>query len=186
MTERETIRWITTVLGPIVDRAIDFSRQKNPALLYTRDWLTGMCYRETGFLINRYVTQKLPVATIHTLMKGDYSQRQGETEKSYHGFGYWQIDIGSFPDFVKSGDWKDPYKTCVKAISVLEGKRIFLQKKLQGLVDERLHRAITAAYNCGEGNVLKALTAGKDVDIYTHQDNYSAEVWRFREIAKLL
>lgn len=184
MTEKQVIQWIIINLGPHIDKALLQARLKNPDLLYTKDWLAGMAYRETGFLINRYVSQKLKPENIHTLMRGDYGQRPGETEKSYHGFGYWQIDIGSYPDFVKSGDWKDPYKTCVKAISVLEEKRLYLQSKLPAMVGEGLHRAITAAYNCGQGNVFKALKAGKDVDIYTHQHDYSKEVWRFREIAK--
>lgn len=185
MTEKQTIHWILTNLGPDIDKALA-AKYKNPDLLYTKDWLAGMCYRETGFLINRYVTQGIATKNIHSLMRGDYGQGPGEIEKSYHGFGYWQIDIGSYPAFVKSGDWKDPYKTCVKAITVLEEKRVYLQKQLPTLTGEQLNRAITAAYNCGQGNVTKALKAGKDVDIYTHQHDYSKEVWRYREIAKPL
>lgn len=186
MTEREILAWIKINLGPIIDKALAEARVKNTALLYTRDWLAAMVMRETGFLIARYVQKKLKIDVIHSLMKGDYNQRKGETEKSYHGFGYWQIDIGSFPDFVKSGDWKDPFKTCVKAIAVLEGKRIFLQKAFPALTGEELARAVTAAYNCGEGNVKKVLLAKQDIDSRTHQKNYSKEVWRFREIFKSL
>jgi hypothetical protein len=183
MGEKETMQWILDNLGEIIRRSIDDSKVINPELLYTPDWLAAMCYRETGFLIARYVGQGKRPEAIHQLMRGDYSQRPGEKEKDYHGFGYWQIDVASFPDFIISGNWKDPYKTCMKAIAVLEGKRKYLQKRTR-ITDEALHRAITAAYNCGEGNVMKVLDKGQDIDIRTHQHNYSAEVWRFRAIAQ--
>lgn len=184
MTERNILVWINTNLGPTIDQALTESKRANPDLLYTRDWLVAMAMRETGFLIARYAEQAKTPAQIHPLMRGDYSQRPGEKEKSYHGFGYWQIDIGSYPAFVKSGDWKDPLKTCRKAIVVLEEKRIYLQQQFPALAGEDLARAITAAYNCGQGNVAKAIRAKRDVDAYTHQKNYSAEVWRFREITR--
>lgn len=182
MTEREILSWIKINLGPIIDKALEEAKKKNPDLFYTKDWLAAMVMRETGFLIARYLEKKMKVEVIHSLMKGDYGQRQGEKEKSYHGFGYWQIDIGSYPQFIKSGDWKDPFKTCMKAITVLEEKRMYLEPKFPNVKGDSLHRAITAAYNCGQGNVQKVLLVGQDIDARTHQHNYSAEVWRFREI----
>lgn len=183
MTERNIIIWINTNLGPVIDQALAEARKANPQLLYTREWLIAMAMRETGFLISRYAGQAKTPAQIHPLMRGDYSQRKGETEKSYHGYGYWQIDIASYPTFVKSGDWKDPLKTARKAIAVLEEKRLFLQQQFPSLAGEELARAITAAYNCGQGNVAKAIRTKKDIDSYTYQKNYSAEVWQYREIA---
>lgn len=174
MTEKQTLQWIKTHLGEYIREAIK-------GTIYTEDWLAGMCYRETGFLIDRYVTQGKTPEQIHGLMKGDYGQRPGETAKQYHGFGYWQMDTGSYPDFINSGDWKDPLKIAKKAVSVLNEKKASLEAK--GISSEA---AITASYNCGQGNVVKALRAGKDVDYYTHQKNYSKEVNRFREIYKTL
>ena len=184
MTEKLVIQWILTNLGPDIDKALAEAKAVNPDLLYDKAWLAGMCYRETGFLVARYVAQGALPAAIHPLMRGDYSKRAADKEKMYHGFGYWQIDIDSFPAFVKSGDWKDPYKTCVKAISVLEGKRKYLEPKFPNLKGDSLLRAITAAYNCGEGNVQKVLNAGQDIDARTHQHNYSAEVARFAAMAE--
>lgn len=184
MTQRQILLWIKENLSPVIQKALE----QNPDVIYTEDWLAGMAYREVGFLIGRFAGNKIKVETIHTLMKGDYGQRDGETEKQYHGFGYWQIDIDSYPEFVKSGNWKDPYKTCLKAISVLEEKRWYLASHLDfGKYDlHTIHRAITAAYNCGQGNVVKALTKGKDVDRYTHQGDYSKMVWEYREAYRLL
>lgn len=182
MIEREILSWIKNNLGDVIDIAIIQSKEKNPDLIYTRDWLAGMCMRETGFLISRYVAKKMKVEVIHSLMKGDYSQRPKETEKQYHGFGYWQIDIASYPQFVKSGDWKDPFKTCMKAIAVLEEKRLYLAPKFPNLQGDGLHRAITAAYNCGQGRVARALNEGKDIDAFTHQHDYSKMVWHYREV----
>lgn len=174
MTEGEAIFWIKDNIGPVIRKALADSG----STVYTEDWLGAMAYRETGILIHRYQDKSPDV--IATLMKGDYSQRPGETEKSYHGFGFWQIDIASYPAFVNSGDWEDPYKCCMKAIAVLEEKRTYLEGKVPASYD--LHRAITAAYNCGQGNVLKVVQQGKDIDSRTHNKDYSKEVWRFRYI----
>jgi len=182
MTERDILIWINVNLGPTIDKAIEHAQQKYPFHPYTRDWLAAMAMRETGFLIARYVGKKMSLDVIHSLMKGDYGQRPGEKEKSYHGFGYWQIDIASYPDYVKSGDWKDPYKTCLKAIAVLEEKRAYLEPKFPNLKGDSLYRAVTAAFNCGQGNISKVLKEGKDIDDRTHGKDYSREVWRFRAI----
>ena len=182
MTERDILTWISTNIGDAIDKALVHAREKFPDHPYTKDWVAGIIMRETGFLIARYVKEGAKPEIIHTLMRGDYNQRPGEKEKSYHGYGYPQIDIGSYPDFVKSGDWKDPFKTCVKAISVLEEKRLYLVPRFPNLQGDSLSRAITAAYNCGQGNVAKVLTDGQDIDARTYNKDYSAEVWRFRQI----
>jgi hypothetical protein len=62
-----------------------------------------------------------------------------------------QIDIASFPAFVNSGDWKDPLKSWLKAIAVLESKRKYILSKCPDVKGEFLHRAVTAAYNCRGG-----------------------------------
>ena len=178
MTEKETLRWIRDNLGTDIKTAL-----KEP---YTMDWICAMCYRETGFLINRYVKGGHKPEFIHAQMKGDYSQRKGETKKQYHGYGYMQIDTGSYPEFIKSGAWRQPLAVFVKAVSVLEEKRIYLQKSFPLMVGDQLYRAITAAYNCGQGNVAKAIRQGFGVDHYTHQKNYSQEVWRMREVFRSL
>jgi len=182
MTERDTLKWIYQNLGPTIDKALVKAKEKFPDHPYTRDWLAAMAMRETGFKIAEFVKLGKNPEAIHAIMRGDYSQRDGEKEKTYHGFGYWQIDIGSYPDFVKSGDWKDPFKTCLKAIAVLEEKRQYLAPRFPNLQGDSLHRAITAAYNCGQGNVKKVLDAGQDIDSRTYNKDYSREVWRFREI----
>lgn len=185
MTEKQVLRWIKDNLSGFINQALSEARTDNPKLFYTEDWIAGMAYREVGFLIDRYATQGKPPEVIHGLMRGDYSKRPGEKKKVYHGFSYMQIDIDSYPDFITSGKWKDPLECFRMAISVLEEKRIALSK-LFNVPTEGYHRAITAAYNCGQGNVSRALRKGKDIDFYTHQKNYSKEVWRFRELYRSL
>lgn len=182
MTERDILSWINTNLGSTIDKAIVHAREKFSDHPYTKDWLAAMAMRETGFKIAEFTKLGKKPEAIHAIMRGDYGQRDGEKEKSYHGYGYWQIDIGSYPAFIKSGDWKDPFKTCLKAIAVLEEKRLYLEPKFPNLKGDSLHRAITAAYNAGQGNIAKVLAEGKDIDARTYNHDYSAEVWRFREI----
>lgn len=182
MTEKEILRWIGVNLGPTIDKVLEDARAKNPDLIYTKDWLAGIIMRETGLLIARYVPQKMKPEVIHTLMRGDYSQRDGEKEKTHHGYGYPQIDIASYPLFVKSGDWKDPFKALRMAVAVLEEKRKYLEPMFPNVKGDSLQRAITAAYNCGQGNVAKVLKDGLDIDARTHGKDYSREVWRYRAI----
>src|SRR5690348_58513 len=114
------LRWIKDFLEPHIIEAV----QGSP---YPVDQLAAMACRETGWKIEKYLNQKLPYQTICELMKGDYGQRKDDVEKIYHGFGFTQIDIASYPDFVRSGDWKDPLKTFKKTVEVLESKRKFLK-----------------------------------------------------------
>lgn len=180
MTTRQILLWIHINLLQHINIAIDEKKKTNRHLIYTPDWLVGITFRETGGLINKYASVNTKADIMHTLMKGDYSQRPGEKEKQYHGFGYVQVDINSYPDFVKSGAWKDPLKCYLKAIDVLEEKRKYIEGHMIRLGGDDLHRAITAAYNCGQGNVVKALAAKKDVDAYTTGHDYSKDVWQRR------
>ncbi len=176
MTEKATLEWIKVNLALLMP--------VHP--VYGEDWLAGMVMRETGILIMKWANRGISVPEIHLRMRGDYGQRKKDTKPIYHGFGYMQIDIDSYPAFVNSGDWQDPHKTFLKAIDVLDEKRDYLTPKVGALQPEALNRAVTAAYNCGQGNVLKALTQMKDVDAFTYNHDYSKEVWRFRDIYKSL
>ena len=184
MTETQILTWIRDNLGKIIDKAIAV---ESP-VIYTQDWLAAIVMREVNGLIARYVPKGLDLESISGLMRGDYTQRKdrGETSKRYHGFSFFQIDIDSYPDFVSSGQWKDPYLSCLTAISVLESKRRYLQARFKLLSGEPLDRAITAAYNCGEGNVAKSIISDASVDTHTTGGNYSKEVFRFRDEYKKL
>jgi len=176
MNSVSVLQWIKNHLGPIIRQALS----ARPGTIYTEDWLAAMAYRETGFLLHRYIPRKYSFEKISELMHGDYCQRKGETKKSYHGYSFWQIDTGSYPDFISSGDWKDPLKSCIKAIDVLEEKRKYLLTRCR-LKGDELNRAITAAYNCGQGNVIKAVNKKLPIDYYTFNRDYSQQVWLFRK-----
>lgn len=175
MTERETLFWIRNNLAPFINQALQ------PGLLYSGDWIAGMVMREVGFKIME-LGDRVLVRDMHALMRGDYSQRPGEKDKSYHGYGYMQIDIASYPDFVKSGDWKDPLKTFKKAIQILEEKRIYIQSKSQ-VTGEELCKAITEGYNAGQGRAISDLSDNGQIDDkYTFNHDYVKEVWRYRQL----
>lgn len=179
--DQKMMKWIKDNLSGVINQAIAGTN-------YTEDWLAGMCARETGFLFLRYANQGRSFAEICPLMKGDFGQRKTDAEKIYHGFGFWQIDIASFPEFINAGKWTDPVETAKMAVKVLNEKKSYLKQKGwdQKLDPVMWERAITAAYNCGQGNVHKALTENKDVDCFTHQNNYSKEVFRYRGIYSTL
>ncbi len=176
-SDQKMMKWVKDNLGGIIVQAVAGS-------FYREDWLAGMCARETGFLFTRYVNQGKSFEEICLLMKGDYGKRPGEPAKMYHGFGFWQIDTGSFPAFINSGKWRDPFETAKMAVMVLDQKKDFLIQKgwQQKLTAPMFERAITAAYNCGQGNVHKALSNNRDVDYYTFSKDYSKEVFRYSSV----
>lgn len=182
MTTTDILKWIDQNLKEVIDQAIEDSKKANPNLIYTPDLLIAMTYRETGELIAKRIGEGFKVPEIWAHMTGDYTQRKGESQPHYHGFGLIQIDIASFPEFINSGDWKDPYKCYMMAIKVLEGKRKILEAHFPKLGGEELLKATVAAYNCGEGNEISVITQNKDIDAYTCDHNYSADVWSKRAI----
>ena len=180
MTDTQILQWIKSNLGSIIRQAINDSNGASTP--YTEDWLAGIAMRETGELIARYAPQQPDVNIVSSLMRGDYSQRPGETEKQYHGFGFWQIDIHSFPDFIKSGNWKDPYKCCCQAIADLESARAYLTAHAPDEItsnQDLFNHYITAAYNCGSGNEMKVIELKEAVDNYTTGHDYSKAVFTY-------
>lgn len=182
MTTTDILRWIDANLGAVILKALSDYRAQHPDIFYTKDILIAMTYRETGRLIEKRLGQGYTVPGIWAQLMGDFSQRDGETAPQHHGFGPIQIDIASFPDFIRSGDWKDPYKAYMKALQVLEDKRRILQNHFPKLGGEELQKAVIASYNCGEGNEIKVVNHDLDLDAYTTDHNYSADVWRLRAI----
>ena len=89
------------------------------------------------------------------------------------GRGLMQIDFDAH-EFARGSDWTDPEKNIVYGCQVLKGSYDFLERKTD-LEGRALLRAAVAGYNCGPGNVLKAVRAGHDVDFYTHGRDYSRD-----------
>ncbi len=98
-----------------------------------------------------------------------------------HGHGLMQIDDRSFPDFCRAERWQDPATNIDFGCRVLLGKSSFLKAHFPQLAPDTLERAAVAAYNCGEGNVKKALEAGQDVDAFTTGHDYSRCVLDFAQ-----
>ena len=187
MTNTDVLKWIKKNIGTYIQKAL----LARPGSIYTEDWLAGIACRETRDLIARNAFSPagntIDPLTVCALMRGDYSQRAHETEKQYHGYGITQIDIASFPDFVHSGNWKNPYSCFLKSIDVLEGKRKYIVSHCPGIEEDPMfHQHITAAYNNGEGNQVKVIQAKQDPDTRTTGHNYSKAVFEFAEIYKAL
>lgn len=97
---------------------------------------------------------------------------------SGHGHGIMQIDDRSHGEWIRNHNWRDP------ATNIEYGADVWLEDleffDLHGdLVDHDTIKEIwaaTAAFNCGAGNVRRALRAGRDVDHYTTGKNYSADI----------
>lgn len=98
-----------------------------------------------------------------------------------NGFGHgpMQIDKRSFPEWCSQ--WSSGKLTVrdgiLKGAEVLAMKQKAIGRLLPQLTGEEALKAAVAAYNCGEGNVKKAVKAGKPVDAYTARGDYAEDVF---------
>jgi hypothetical protein len=91
------------------------------------------------------------------------------------GRGLMQVDYAQ-SDFGKTGNWRDPAANILFGTEELAGNIAFYKAHPSPNVDPI--RAATAAYNCGRGNVGRAINNGVDVDSYTTGHDYSRDVLR--------
>ena len=158
MGEKETLRMIRSLYGSILISAAGQYRHRPEVL-------AGIMMRETAG------------GTSHLL---DCIGPAGRGDGG-HGHGLMQIDDRSFPEFCQSDRWADPKWNILMGAEVLAGKLQALRKLtaihlIYGMEAEDMERAAIAAYNCGAGRVVQALTEGKDVDAHTAGKNYSSRV----------
>jgi hypothetical protein len=101
--------------------------------------------------------------------------RKGALPSDDGGFGrgLMQIDFDAH-EFARTGKWQDPQQNILYSCQVLTDCRNFFQRK-QNMQGRPLLCAALAAYNCGPGNVLKAIRNGLDVDFYTAHRDYSKD-----------
>lgn len=89
------------------------------------------------------------------------------------------VDDRSFPGFGTSDCWRDAHARAVETLRILAAKAHYLARHgtpTRGVRVMPWATTVLAAYNCGEGNVLKALKEHLDVDYYTAHADYSADV----------
>ena len=94
-----------------------------------------------------------------------------------HGRGLMQIDDRAHKVWVATHDWQDPLTNIIKGAEEIKSKRASLARLLGR--GPSLNEII-AAYNTGEGNVKKSVTASspRHPDATTNGGNYSVDVLR--------
>jgi hypothetical protein len=166
MTETEILRHIRTAYGAIIAEAAAKNRHRPEVM-------AGIVMRETQGGLSPLLDRPGPEG------RGD---RDGEGR--YHGHGLCQIDDRLFPKFCAGPDWRDAAKNIAMGAWALGRKRAFLAARTLGfkLTDHDLEKAAIAAYNAGEGRVLKSIEQGRDPDSCTAHGDYAAEVLRYAEV----
>lgn len=102
-----------------------------------------------------------------------------------HGHGEMQIDDRSHETFCSNGGWKDLAASLAYVHrNVIIPSYNYLANRFGyfGANYVNLFWGVVAAYNCGAGNVAKAVANGDDVDSRTTGHDYSADV-RARALA---
>jgi hypothetical protein len=87
------------------------------------------------------------------------------------GRGLMQIDY-DFHKFARGENWKNARENILYGAKVLVDAQKYLLEKT-GWDGLNLLMASVAAYNCGVGNVVKAIQNGLDIDYYSAGRNYS-------------
>lgn len=173
-TDKLVLQWIHAELGPVIRTVISAL----PNTDFSEDWLAAIACRETRNLIWKFGCARgmdAAAAAVHMIGDGGC------------GYSYWQIDIRSYPQFVKSGTWKNVEQSCIAAINCLSDKAAYLDKNHPKWETVELREdAITAAYNCGQGNVANALRMNVSVDKFTAGGDYSSAVREYRNYYKTL
>jgi hypothetical protein len=166
MSDTEILRYIRTAYGVMIDEAAA-KHGRRPEVM------AGIVMRETQGGLSPLLDRRGPEG------RGDRNK-----EGRYHGHGLCQIDDRSFPDFCAGPDWKDAAKNIEMGARILGCKRAFLAARTLGLklTNNDLERAAIAAYNAGEGRVLKAIEQGRDPDSCTAHGDYAAAVLRYAEL----
>jgi hypothetical protein len=91
------------------------------------------------------------------------------------GWGRGLLQVDYQQTFAQTGNWQDPQANILYGCSELANNIAYFSKNSTGQNFDP-QRAGIAAYNCGRGNVTKAIKAGYDVDHYTANSNYSQDV----------
>lgn len=89
-----------------------------------------------------------------------------------HGHGLMQIDDRAHPGFVSTGLWRAP------SFCILYAARL-LRDNLNFFGGDEFNAV--AAYNCGPGNVKKAIKNGLSGEAYTAHGNYATDVLKHAE-----
>lgn len=115
--------------------------------------------------------------------RGDFARRRPRGERRSaeppdgpgYGRGLMQIDY-DWHEFARTGRWQNPRENIIYACTVLDNARKFFQRKSINLSEDKMLRAIIAAYNGGATATLQAIQEGLDIDANTTGKDYSTDV----------
>jgi hypothetical protein len=108
----------------------------------------------------------------------------------YQGYGLMQVDIKSFPDWVKSNAWKDPIESIKKGSSVLHEKRHEVANRAKAaeieLSDANLLWISLASYNHGSSGSFRSFITDGHPDEGTTGHDYGKDCLARAKVFKAL
>jgi hypothetical protein len=168
---------------PVDQLQIEYERAKKLG------WLPY--FREAATKYDFPVEILMAIGSRETELNPYYLKHPGDyRDGTYHGYGLMQMDIGSYPDWIKEGHWKNARDCILKGAEVLASKRKGIQngqgkkhkvgkQEFTGakIAGADLLRVAIAAYNSGDWAYYNYST-GHDPDRFTTGKNYSKDVLR--------
>jgi hypothetical protein len=158
-------KWANTDLKREFQKVVDcgwmpYFQSTAKALDLPSELLLAIASRETGM----------------SNVPGDFHNGQ------FHGFGIMQVDRGTDEEWCCAWHPDKVKESIVRGAEILAEKRAYLAKKK--ITD---WKAIAAAYNAGQGEVVQMIKAGKNPDLATKGGNYGSDVFaRSMVFAELL
>ncbi|HXG85469.1 MAG TPA: hypothetical protein VNI84_15715, partial [Pyrinomonadaceae bacterium] len=165
-------------------------------------WLPFFAEAEKAWTRTYFDTADLlAIGSRETNLDPKYLTKTGDNG---NGFGLLQIDIRSYPAWIKSGGWTDAREGILKGASVLMqkwtdyetniGKRLTVKSSKSGTTyrytaqkanDADAQRLVISSYNCGRWSQY-ALASGQDIDKYSTGGDYAKDVMERARIFRSL
>jgi len=110
----------------------------------------------------------LALASRETGIRNIYGDRK-------FGHGAFQIDSHSFPEICKHSFLTEPMLFLNTGANLLKNNIEWAEKTWPKFSPQQHLKCALAAYNCGKGNVVKAVADG-NCDLYTAHSNYGVDI----------
>jgi len=159
------IKWIKKNMGPLIAKEVG-------GTIFNESLIAGIIYAEaSGEIRKNYNAGTADAYTVNSKITNP------DINIGNQAYTMFQFTSGRVPDNIQKwlddpdSKWKRPNEAVFYALDLLKGKQRYIENSV-ALTSDELVRATLAAYNGGEGRVVKALKNGKPLETTTYRPDY--------------